>query len=167
MIKRVEPKTILKIAVSCGIIIALILFLPFPSRVNFSHSGFRLHRDLSEEQITMTVKGWHWRSLTGVNRLNGMMEITDSSSTRLVHEFGSMRLAQNIDLITGALDRYDPQLNGFVPRSIYASKNLDTFIAINYSDGNSNNFEMASADSSKSVDDTLAFFRSHVWIDFD
>jgi hypothetical protein len=149
--KRAKLKKNLITGVIIAAIAAVILTVPFPFRVNFSHPGFRQHRDSSEEQITMAVKGWRWRSLMGYDNMNGTMEITESNGESIT--FGVSKLApiEDSGLHFGGLSRFDPRLGRYTARTMFASSRMDMFIAGTSDDHDY--FDMASANGNHSRND--------------
>lgn len=62
--------------VGCVILtLILVLFVPFPTRVNATISGARIKRGAATNDITMTLKGWRLRSLLRGDRLSATLNI--------------------------------------------------------------------------------------------
>ena len=158
-----------RIGIVCAIIIALVLTVPFPSYINFSGPGFRMYNDISEEPITLMIKGWHWQSIAGFNRMTGAkLEIIYpvGESTIFGFPFSSWALFKFKDLYWASLHRYDSKRNSVEFATIYFNKRLDTFL-ISYYENKKWYFDLASADIGKSGEDILNFFRWYIWFDFD
>ena len=147
-----------RIGIACAIIIALVLVVPFPLYINFSGPGFRLYSDMSEEPITLTLKGWYWESLVGFSKsVEGQLKITNPADEDLIYRFYSGPLIKIQTLyFLGIYSKSETA-------TIY-SKSFDTFI-ISYQT-TKEYFDLASADIGKSGEDILNFFRSYIRFDF-
>ena len=158
-----KRKTHIKRIIVLAVAIALILTVPFPFRIRVSNSGSRIYKDLSEKQITMTVDGWRWRSLTGHDKMVGKIEIKDPNNEIITYEFiGSPYGIPGI--ICGILSRYNPDSNRMTSASIYSNVEVDTFL-ISHRDIKEC-FDVMSADGTKNGKDLLEFFRTYIWVDF-
>ena len=191
MAQRVKPRTVLTISVVSTVALALILLIPFPFRVSFSQPGFRLYKDSTEEQITVEVKGWHWKSLAGYDDSTGIIKITPKErgsgwvyEFKHVHSVPAIRSSGGFEIYQIGGSWYDAASNSMKPFSVFASRHIDAFfiphaISERYDVPGEKEeglfhfkhvyeyFDLASADSGKSAQEILEDFQSFIDIGWD
>ena len=107
--------------VGCVILtLILLLFVPFPTRVNAIISGARTKRGTAANDITMTLKGWRLHSLLRGDRLSATLNVApfgeNSEESLTVPVKGSIleHLGHRI-----VFDRYISSQNRYVTATLY------------------------------------------------
>lgn len=107
--------------VGCVILtLFLVLFVPFPKRVNAALSGVRMERGIAANDITMTLKGWRFRSVLRGDGLRATLSVTPfgaDSNQSLTLPVKSAILGRTGYRIV--FDRYISSQNRYVTATLY------------------------------------------------
>ena len=156
-------KRIKIIAIILAIIIAAVIFIPFPSSISFANYGFRLSECREYEyDIFMEVRATHWRSLFGFTATNGTIEIAERGHI-ISYEFSSrLTWHEDTNSYIAGLVRFSRGRNRFIYASLIADSALNTFYIVSADDMDNRRYYLASSDSSKCSGEILEFVRSFV-----
>lgn len=146
-----------------------ILFIPIPSLVSFSHSGYRISENNEhtvENQVKITARGIRWRSLVGFDRINGSIEIRyeDNEDILIYDLLGAYDRNRMGSIFWSGAHRLDPTLNRFTYANIYFDAAFSTFAVVIFDAHRNSSYYVASSDPAKSTYDILAFFRRYILI---
>ena len=116
----------------------LVLFVPFPTRVNATISGVRIKRGAAANDITMTLKGWRLRSLLRGDRLSATLNVTpfgeNSEESLTVPVKGSILGHSGHRIV---FDRYISSQNRYVTVTLYFTGDFSQMLYCDEADGES------------------------------